>query len=694
MFRLLVSLWIFSVATLWATVEEAGKRKTTLQAEQVHGDTENLYASGHILLVYKETKFMADFAHYDKINSRLIIHGSVRITNPDGSKIETKKIVLDVERDSVVFEKFFYMDSRKTWLSSTKAVKAKDCYRLSQAMFSTCAVNNPDWYLGFSKAEYNAKTKYIKLRDIKFYVGDTPIFYFPYLAFSTSKERSSGLLMPRFGYSGKEGLLYEQPIYWAINPSMDLELNPQIRTARGVGLYSTFRFADSKYSAGSIRMGYFVDTEKYSTEYNLENSSHYGLEGIYKSSNILGKNIPDGYLDALYLNLLLFNDIDYINLQKSKLSHLSDSHLKESRFNYMLHNQNHYLGLNAKYFRDAKKDSNQETLQELPSLRWHKYNSSFGLEAFSYSMDMKLNNLTRKRGTTSKQLDMDILTSYELSFLDNYLKVELSEGLHLFRGDFEGIVAGKDYYSSAVSTHKIRLYSDLIKPYSSGIHTVEWALGLEKQHYFGDGLKEYGDLENATKKDFFSNEPFDESIILSIGQYWHNNDLSLDLRQRVSQTYYPQKDKKWGSLRHELDLNYGNWSIKNLFEYSFEHKAFSEVSHGLIYNSGPLYADIEYFWRKDLELGAVITNEFALGAKYQYSNEVKLFGNVTYDLEHKRSKKWSSGIRYDKGCWSVEFGYSHDTKPILEKDGGGSISSNSFLVKLSLVPFGESEIGR
>ena len=87
-----------------------------------------------------------------------------------------------------------------------------------------------------------------------------------------------------------------------------------------------------------------------------------------------------------------------------------------------------------------------------------------------------------------------------------------------------------------------------------------------------------------------------------------------------------------------------------------------------------------------------MTNEIAFDMKYQYNNELKLFGSMTYDLEQKESKRWRSGILYDKGCWSVEFSYNHDTKPILEKDGGGSINNDTFLVRLNLVPFGESEI--
>ncbi len=687
MHRVLAVILVFFSVVSWA-----GEGEVQLQAEQISGDNVHLYARGHIVLRYKKTLFLADFADYDKHQKRLTVQGGVRIINPDGSRVQTQKVTLNVEEKQVVFQKFFYTDKENIWLSSLAAEKKKQCYTLKEAVFSTCAVSNPDWHLGFSEADYNATSKYMTLRDIKFYVGDTPIFYFPYLAFSTSRERSSGLLMPRFGYNTKEGFIYEQPIYWAIDRSMDLEFNPQIRTNRSLGLYATLRFADSNHSEGLIRAGYFTDDKDYASRYNLKNDSHYGLEGKYESSDVWGKQRPEGYRDALYANMVFFNDIDYLNLQKKNLPHLSDSYLKESRFNYMLYSQDHYFGLNAKYFLDANKESNRETLQELPSLRWHKYTSSFGFDNLSYSMDAKLSHFVREKGNQSGQFEWVLPSTYHFSLLNDYLKISLSEELYAFAGNFDLNGTGRVHYDTLLATHKVKLSSDLLKPYRYGTHSIEWSVEYAHQDYLGDGLATYNTLDRSLRKDFLSREPFDDRVTLALSQYWYSNEQLLSAKQRISQEYYPDRDKKWGDLRHELMLEYRNWRIVNLLEYSFRYQGISEMSNKFLYHTKRFTVDMEHFWRKDLELDKVLTNEIALNARYQYNDTLKLFGSMAYDLEQKHSKKWRSGFRYDKGCWAVELSYEHDTKPILETTGGGSLSSNTFVVRLSLVPFGESEI--
>ncbi|XPV53920.1 MAG: hypothetical protein ACNI3H_02465 [Halarcobacter ebronensis] len=43
--------------------------------------------------------------------------------------------------------------------------------------------------------------------------------------------------------------MYKQPIYFAPAPNYDIELVPQIRTNRGYGSYTYFRYADSQDSS-------------------------------------------------------------------------------------------------------------------------------------------------------------------------------------------------------------------------------------------------------------------------------------------------------------------------------------------------------------------------------------------------------------------------------------------------------------
>lgn len=692
MLKLFVSVLILLSSNIWAEGSSTDNKEVLLQAENIGGDSQYLEASGHVVLEYAKSVFIADHAKYDKSRKLLTISGNVHIKNPDGSSVDTNKLILEVNDDKVIFKKFFYTNEKKIWLSSNQAEKTGSCYELKGALFSSCLVDSPDWKMGFKEAKYNAKTRYIKLKDIKFYVGDTPVMYLPYLGFSTSRERSSGLLMPKLGYSSTDGLLYEQPIFWDIAQNIDLEFNPQIRTNRSLGMYGTLRFADSNHSDGFVRLGYFGNFDQYVIDNDLKNSEHYGLEAKYESSDLIGAYKPNGYSDALYVNLVLFNDIDYINLQKSSHEYLSDSHLKESMVNYLLHDDDNYFGLNMLYFLDASKDSNKETLQQLPSLQWHKYIAKTGIENLTYSMDMTFHNYTRSKGTQSKQAEISVPIEYHSSFLDDYLKFDLSEEIFVFAGNFDTNGIGVDRYNAASFIHKAKLYSDLIKPYDSGTHTLQVAMEYAKQTQVGDGLAEYNALDANLRKDFLTRKPFDDRLTMSVGQYWYDYDLSLSAKQKISQTYYPDRVEKWGDLRHELELGYDRWKFLNRFEYSFEYDGLSEMSNKIEYADNKLLLQAEHLWRKDLIADTVSANEIAFDVKYKKSDKVKLFGSVTYDLEDHYSKKWSTGILYDKGCWNVELSYTHDTLPVLENGGGSSIENNTFLIKINLVPLGGTEI--
>ena len=110
--------------------------------------------------------------------------------------------------------------------------------------------------------KYNKDTKWIDMNNPVLYLKDIPIFYLPYLGFSLNKTRSSGFLKPLFGFSENEGFLFTQPYYQTLGLSADLEIDPTIRTKRGKGIYSTFRFVHSPTSKGEFKIGEFRDLEE------------------------------------------------------------------------------------------------------------------------------------------------------------------------------------------------------------------------------------------------------------------------------------------------------------------------------------------------------------------------------------------------------------------------------------------------
>jgi len=135
MFRVLVGILILLFVAVGTEAGQENARQVRLQAEQISGDKAYLYAKGHIVLHYAQTLFLADLAQYDKRQKRLIVQGDVRIINPDGSRVETQKVTLNVKEEKVVFEKFFYADKENVWLSSVTAEKKRQCYKLRRQCF-------------------------------------------------------------------------------------------------------------------------------------------------------------------------------------------------------------------------------------------------------------------------------------------------------------------------------------------------------------------------------------------------------------------------------------------------------------------------------------------------------------------------------------------------------------------------------
>ena len=257
-------------------------------AEDLSATETAVTARGNVVVHYGGSVIQASSAYYDRKKQLLTLSGdTIEFLGDNGSKIQSKELQINTQSKKVTFKNVFLTDNSDIWVFSDNAIKQDGNITFGPSMMSSCDVNSKDWTFYSKSAHYDGKEHYMTMRDLKVKFWDVPVLYTPYFAFSTHKERSSGLLFPSFGYSAKQGAIYEQPLYWAPSRSWDVELRPQIRTKRGYGMYGTLRFADSPYSAGAVRMGYFKDNEDYMIENEIENESHYGFELNYDSTSVL-----------------------------------------------------------------------------------------------------------------------------------------------------------------------------------------------------------------------------------------------------------------------------------------------------------------------------------------------------------------------------------------------------------------------
>lgn len=113
---------------------------------------------------------------------------------------------------------------------------------LKNASFTSCLPNDNSWSIEANEMIQHVQDEYAEMWHARFKVLGMPVFYSPYLQFPIGDRRRSGLLIPNFSRSSKNGWTYSQPFYWNIAPNMDATLTPTYFSNRGWQISPEFRY--------------------------------------------------------------------------------------------------------------------------------------------------------------------------------------------------------------------------------------------------------------------------------------------------------------------------------------------------------------------------------------------------------------------------------------------------------------------
>jgi len=686
MFKKIFSFTLFiSLCIVLSDAVERGK-KIEVTAKSISTTKNTVYANEGVIVYYNNAVIKSERATYNKETKLLVLDGNVEMIGYQGSKEHTNHMELQTDTKEVFFKKLFLASENDVWLLSDTAHKKEGKYILGNSILSSCEVENPLWHLAFSHSIYDSNEKYMKLYHAKVYFGDIPVFYTPYLAFSTSKKRSSGLLFPKLSYTQREGFLYEQPIFWAISPSIDVEFNPQIRTSRSMGLYSTLRFADSNHSSGKIRLGYFKDNDSYVKTNKPRNQKHYGIEFNYESSKVFQSYLPTDYREGLYINGIYLNDIDYINLQRNQFNHFGLMSQQESRVNYFADNDKYYFGLNAKYFIATEQKNNDKTEQVLPSLQWHKYLDSLIWNNLTYSVDMHMNNITRKKGSTLKQAEIRAPFEYNMAFFDNFLNISLSEEFYYSKYFFGNGRYSHDKFQYYSNVHKAKIFTDLTKHYDNFSHVLLPSITYVKPGSTNESPVNFSALEKE-QKDLSPIGEEEEKINFSLSQYIYDDNIKLEFFQKFSQDYFSNREYKLDDMRNEMGYYWKKLSFYNQIVYSNEFNAIHTITSDVALNETDYKFRVGHIYQQNLteDTAKVAINNLDLSFGYNYNDYTSVGGGIIYDLDKSTKKQWQVGFGYHRDCWRIDMSMRQDIRPA---SLGLNKNPMSYSIQLNFIPFG------
>lgn len=675
--------------TAAAEYDKDNQRIFELLADEVKSENNVIHAIHNAIMINPELYTIADVIKYDIENKKVYAEGEVRIYRGGTLLVRTHSASFELDEHYGILEPLYLQDTTSgMWVNAISGSSKKGVYGFKKAIISGCQVQSPIWRMEASSGSYNAEKQRVSLWNPRVYIGDVPIFYFPYFTIDTNLNRKSGFLFPYFLSSNTEGFIYAQPYFVPIKSWFDMTFTPQVRTSRGVGGHFEMRLVDSANNRTMAEVGYLYNFDSYKERYDIKNREVYGFRFYHLGKQPLQKyfRLKNELDNGIYVNMVHMNDLDYYRLDKANKRIYDATYA--SKANFYLQTDNHYFGLNIKYFLNLAKLSNSTTLQSVPNLQYHKYTNSLFWKSLLYSIDYQMKNTIRTRGYGYIENAVKIPVGLQFSLFKKYLSIGFwnefyaeNLNIHSAQNSYVGGVITSEAQSQNLpnqlkfgnifsANYSLSLNTDLSRSFDKIFHSIQFeALFSGPYPYvsYADGLfdRQAGPyfaslrsngLRNRNNATLSSNAEFANTYPFMVNGKWRYYDDIWD----------PSGISAYSILANTLDLKLSQYFITNngnpIFDWKiFQRLNFDADSNGIIKDIN----DPRQIARRPLE------NRFT----YSPLDGLNLSTSFFYSFYYGSLNEISASISYNVGTFSSLLSYYY-------KDGGANrgfdLTSNTF----------------
>ncbi|MBF0524389.1 MAG: LPS-assembly protein LptD [Deltaproteobacteria bacterium] len=234
---------------------------------------QDLYrAKGNVNITQQKKSLTADEVMLNNTKGEARATGHVRLTTDDGYIMGEQAILNLIKKTGWVQRGLLFIKSNHFYISGREVEKTgENTYHVVQAGLTTCDGSNPVWIITGSEA-WVTMDGYGIVNGAKLQVQSFPIIYLPYFIFPAKTTRQSGLLVPSFTSSSRNGFEIDVPFYWAINDQMDATFHQDYMARRGLMEGLEYRYAAGTRDQGTFRIS--------------------GLNDLQTGDNFIGDNIP------------------------------------------------------------------------------------------------------------------------------------------------------------------------------------------------------------------------------------------------------------------------------------------------------------------------------------------------------------------------------------------------------------------
>ncbi|MFH2059057.1 MAG: LPS assembly protein LptD [Pseudomonadota bacterium] len=397
-----------------------------ISAQSVTFDNKrDLYiAEDNVIISGGKTRLEADYVEFSNKTQDAFAQGNVLlISGEDSITCNAMKINLATEIGTISKGNIFIQKSNFHISGENIKKTGKFSYSADKGAITSCSGDNPDWKITGKKINVSIEG-YGTASHTILWAKKMPMLYSPYLIFPVKTKRQTGFLLPRITSSDRKGYEYEQPFFWAISRNTDATIYSDYMSDRGTKLGIEYRYLINSKTKGSI---FFDALENDKTDDGTKDTELYSFTSTARRTNndrfwFRMKNnqeLPNDFNAKVDIDVV--SDEDYLHEFKDGFTgYTLTKEYFDQEFGRSLDEYDDYTRKNAftisKYWsrysfrmdtlwydnvRARDLNTDDPTLQTLPSFQFDASKQKIGPSKFYYSLDSEYTSFYRKDPTAT-----------------------------------------------------------------------------------------------------------------------------------------------------------------------------------------------------------------------------------------------------------------------------------------------------
>ncbi|MEK7774004.1 MAG: LPS assembly protein LptD [Deltaproteobacteria bacterium] len=651
-------------------------------------ETGTYFANGNVVITQDSTTLTADSVAVDMDLGVATASGNFMVMDEGGNLLTGESLQMDIEEKTAVIThgRIFYK-AQNIYITGEPIKKTgPESYSAMDATFTTCDCKEgeaPVWSFYAPDARV-VVGEFLTGKNGLFYVKETPVFYFPYFSVPVKRERQSGFLPPRPGYSRLKGLFIDNSYFWAIAKNMDATFYLDIDSTRGVGEGAEFRYIRNRTSSGEMYFYHFDENDidrvrEFRNGADNLSRPESADNNRWRFSLSHNELLPYGFNLRAGINIVS-DDEYFLDFGKGTARSLesieSNVSLSKSWGVYSLVAQ-------WRFFNNLLTADDSSTLQKLPEVTFNGADGKIPGTPFYISFGSSFINFSRTEGGTGQRIDMQPRVSLPLSpggYFDLTPSISPRATLYMAGEDAPGEYFDRYLYEAKVdmTTTFARLFKTDLGGVDALKHTIRPKLTYS---YIPEAvqtdLPQFDSVDNIAASNSFT---YSLNSIVT-GRYFENDVkkyidyLYLDLSQSFNineATRKPASDtdrrRPFSEITAELRLKPADWAdMTGKAKYDPNNRYFNsyDMSVSMSDKRGDTLSLSNRFIKNGTTAtasdGATVTSDtdyLEAAAKARLWTTVDLGFIKRFSIEDSKSLETSYSLDYNHQCWNAVLTYT------------------------------------